>query len=378
MHGQVARVDRLVVVVQRLVVLRVGVAELADRADAEGDEVAVGVRRIALEIPVQRALAQRDRQLVAGQRKVVHADVDVARRGQLFHGQAQQRELLGAARQVLGVDALLRLEHVRQVRVAVHGQAVGLRVDDDVERALEALAVLLRQAVDQVHAHRLVARGAGPVHQREGLLRRLHAIHRDLHLRIEVLDAQAHAVDAGARQQVDRVRLAGSRVDLDRELPPAVLAQVEVPVELLEQVLELPGIQEGGRAATEMQLVDDTLAIEQFGLQLDLPVEAREIILGLLAAARDDLGAAAVEARAGAERHMHVERQRRRRRRAIGGGRRGAILGLAETVVELDGRRVGRVARAGPVVAADEVGVESDRGFHVDHHCSWVLFRGLS
>ena len=49
---------------------------MADTPSA--DQVAVGLRAVALEVAVQPALALGHGQRVVGQREVVHADVDVA------------------------------------------------------------------------------------------------------------------------------------------------------------------------------------------------------------------------------------------------------------------------------------------------------------
>ena len=129
---------------------------------------------------------------------------------------------------------------------------------------------------------------------------------------------------------------------------------------LLDQPVDLERGEEGGRAAAEVQLLDLAVAVVELALQLDLAVQAVEVGLGLLVVARDDLGAAAVEARARAERDVHVQRQRPRDRVLVARHRGGPVLVQAELVGELHGRRIRRVARAGPVVAADEVGVEPD------------------
>ena len=61
-------------------ILAEGVADVADGADAEADQIAVGVRGVAHEIAVQRAGVLRQRQVVVRQREVIHADVAVAGR----------------------------------------------------------------------------------------------------------------------------------------------------------------------------------------------------------------------------------------------------------------------------------------------------------
>src|SRR3546814_5143797 len=87
---------------------------------------------------------------------------------------------------------------------------------------------------------------------------------------------------------------------------------------------------------------------------LDLAVQPRQVRAGAGLVAGDDAVAAAVEARAQAERHVHVQRQAARDRVAVAGQHRRAQLFLAEAVRELRGSRVGGVARPRPVVARSE------------------------
>ena len=59
-------------------ILRVGVLERADGADAHAVKIGAGLGGIALKIAVQGALALRDGQFVAGLGEMIHADVLVA------------------------------------------------------------------------------------------------------------------------------------------------------------------------------------------------------------------------------------------------------------------------------------------------------------
>ena len=76
----------------------------ADRADAHAVEVGAGFRGVALKIAVQRAIVLRDGQLVAGQREVVHADVEVAGAEKFLEAGAEDAEFFHA----LGQDALAK------------------------------------------------------------------------------------------------------------------------------------------------------------------------------------------------------------------------------------------------------------------------------
>ena len=117
----------VVVLGQRLGVLAVGGADAADGRHAQADQVAVGLRAVALEVAVQPALALGHRQRVVGQREVVHADVHVAvrRRSRRCALRQHRHACPPPAGSSAGIDAPLRLEALRQVRVGVQRDAVG-------------------------------------------------------------------------------------------------------------------------------------------------------------------------------------------------------------------------------------------------------------
>ena len=76
--GEPAAFDALAVGSDVAVVLRVARADAADRADAHAVQIGAGLRRVALKIAVQRALALRHGQFVIRPREMVHADVLVS------------------------------------------------------------------------------------------------------------------------------------------------------------------------------------------------------------------------------------------------------------------------------------------------------------
>src|SRR5439155_21968726 len=100
-----------------------------DRGNADGDQVEVGAGRIALEVAVQLAFALRERELVFGLREVVHPDVAIARRAESLQGQREERELRLRRGKVTFVDAPLRTEHARQVRIVIERDAFGRQRD---------------------------------------------------------------------------------------------------------------------------------------------------------------------------------------------------------------------------------------------------------
>ena len=89
-HRQAAGVQCGVVADQVARVLAVTIADAADRADAETDNVAVAMRRITLEISLQCAGALRPGQLVIEAGEMIHADVDVAGGAQLLQRATKQ------------------------------------------------------------------------------------------------------------------------------------------------------------------------------------------------------------------------------------------------------------------------------------------------
>src|SRR5207344_749908 len=99
-------------------------ADAADGRYAEGDEVAIALGAVALEVPVQAPLAPGHGERVVGQGEVVHADVAVVLREEAGDRVAEHGDALRGARQVGIGDAPLRLEALGQVRVGVQGDAV--------------------------------------------------------------------------------------------------------------------------------------------------------------------------------------------------------------------------------------------------------------
>ena len=73
-------------------VLRVGLADRADRADAHAVEIGAGLGGVALKIAVQRAILLRDGEFVAGAGEMIHADVVVARAEKSFEARAEDPE----------------------------------------------------------------------------------------------------------------------------------------------------------------------------------------------------------------------------------------------------------------------------------------------
>ncbi len=109
-----------------------------------------------------------------------------------------------------------------------------------------------------------------------------------------------------------------------------------------------------------MQLLDFAGLVEQGRLPVDFAVQVIEVFPHAILVARHDLVAGAVVAEGVTERDMNVQRQRRAA--LVAGERILPIFVLRERLVELQGGRIGRIARPAAVVAADQVGIENDGG----------------
>ena len=190
------------------------------------------------------------------------------------------------------------------------------------------------------------------------------AVHRALYVGIEILHAQARAVEAGVGEFGDVVGRELARIQFDGDVAVGLRAEAEVVAQVLHRRAQLRRREEVRRAAAEMQLHDLAIGIEQARHHADLARQPRAVGLASRAVARDHAIAAAVEARTGAERDVDVERQAGRNRIAIAAPHRFAQLVGGEVGTELGRGGIGGVARAGPVVAAEKFGGEKRSGRH--------------
>ncbi|MNZ43654.1 hypothetical protein D3C78_612610 [compost metagenome] len=309
---------------------------------------------------------------------MVHADVAVAGGGQLVDGGVQHLQFGGCAGQVIAVDAPLRHEALGQVGVVEHRQAVGLQADHFFDGAGKAFRGLLGQAVDQVEVDRAELQGARGFDQGAGLLQALQAVDRALHGRVEVLHAQADAVETQLAEQAHGRPVGFARVDLDAVVAGVVVQQVEVLAQGGHQLAQFHMAEESWRTAAEMQLLDTLFRVEVAGDQLDFLLQALQVGRGAATVLGDDLVAGAVVADVGAERHMHVQRQWARGSTAFAQGVE--QVERAHFAVQLHGGRVGGVAWPGQIVAADQVGiptkvVEHEGGPRKEQQCPGVYGR---
>ena len=173
-------------------------------------------------------------------------------------------------------DAPLRLEYLRQVRIAVERDAVGFEREHFVERAVEAVERLLWQPVDQVEIHRAEAARTRFGDNLPGCLLALHAVHRALHVRVEILHADRQAVEAQFLKECHRAFRAGARVDLDRAL--GARAALEACIERAHQCSHLLARQERRRAAAPVQLADLPAFPQQRAQERQLLLQVLDIL----------------------------------------------------------------------------------------------------
>ncbi len=179
---------------------------------------------------------------------------------------------------------------------------------------------------------------------------------RGLHLGIEVLHAEADAIEAQLREQRHPFVVDAARIDLDRML--AVRPQIEVPVQRAHDLPHFGGIEEGRRTAAPVRLHHGP-ALAQAGChQRHLARQIADIARTAAVIARDDLVAAAVVADVLAERDMQVERQRRVGAPCPAIVQRRQVRVLAEAGMEAIGGRIGRVARS---VDVDPLGEPAEK-----------------
>src|SRR5690606_31618774 len=98
----------------------------------------------------------------------------------------------------------------------------------------------------------------------------LDAVDRGLHLGVEVLHAEAGAVEAERAQRANVGGVGVARVELDREVAGGRVREAEVGAQRVQQLAQLRRRQEVGGAAAQVQLDHFAVAVEQRGGERDL------------------------------------------------------------------------------------------------------------
>ncbi len=144
----------------------------------------------------------------------------------------------------------------------------------------------------------------GGVDHEAGLLLALDAVDGLLHVGVEVLDADAHAVEAQLGEQRDGglITLRGS-TSMEYF---AIRDQREVLAHDAHQLAQLVVGQEGRRAAAQVQLQDFPRAIEAGHLEIHFLFKVSQVLCRAAVILGDDLVAGAVVADRIAERDVEV------------------------------------------------------------------------
>ena len=233
----------------------IGAADLRDGGDAQSDHVAFCFGRVALEIALQRAFDLRTRELIVDLGEVIHADVAVAVGGEALDGIKHDVHLRHCIGQIGGQNSALGLEVVGQMRVVVERNAVGREFKHLVDRLRKGFAGLLRQTVDQIHVDGVEPLGAGCIHRFLCHFKGLNAVDRLLHIGIEVLDAERHAVQTNFTELFHLRGTAGTRIDLNGEFA-ARFSEREALRERVHHEFELILGEKRRGAAAEVQLFE--------------------------------------------------------------------------------------------------------------------------
>src|ERR1700694_2859913 len=232
------------------VILRIGVLNAADGGDAHAVEVGACLGGVALKIAVQRAILLGNGKLVARLREVVHADVEIAGVEKLEQAHAEDFKFLHTFREMSGEGALLFLQP-RHVRVAKEGNAIGSESKNLIHRVGKSVRRLVGKTVNQIDVNAIEAEFARGEEQVARHFVRLNAMHRLLHIGVEILNATAKTVEAELAQSFEMLAGGHARVDLDAYF--AVGVEMEMLFGECEQIVDLSGCQERWRAATPME-----------------------------------------------------------------------------------------------------------------------------
>src|SRR6266478_5947918 len=319
------------------------------RGDTHAVEVGARFGGVALKIAVERAVLLRNGEFVAGLSEVVHADVEIPSLEKLEQAYAEDFEFLHAFREMCGEGALLFLQP-RHVRVAEESDTIRGEFENLNHGVGESDCRLEGKAVNQIDVDAIEAEIASGEEQVARHLVRLDAVHRLLHVGMEVLNAHAETVEAEFAQRFEMLARGYTGVDFDPNLTVGV--EMEMFFCECEEILDLLGCQVGGSAAAPMELDYGAILRDALADALQLLLENAEVgRRDVLVFLNDDV-TRAKQAETFAEGNVHVQRN----------GGPGAV-GLfvhpfevsgAESVVPDRGGRITGIARPGTIVLCEE------------------------
>jgi hypothetical protein len=274
---------------------------------------------------------------------VIEPDVPIARADEHVRGGAALGKSLVAAGQRLFRNEFLVTLHPRHVGVAEQRDPVGSERERALGRVDDGGHGLIGQPVHQIEIDMDDAGLTQSIGGASGLPEALPAADRFLHARLEILHAEAGAIDAHIGQRGDVLARQRTWIDFDRDLGRVRDAKPRMQRGHDSHQLVRPQHCRGAAAKME---VSDGVAGEPRSDQVDLAFQQLGIGGDRRVAACDRGVAAAIEAQLGAERYMQVERNRRvdRQRREPSLTSRAVDPGA-----ELHGRRIAGVTRQPPV-----------------------------
>lgn len=309
-----------------------------------------------MEVALEEAFFKGDGEFVIGFGEVVHTDEDIAAAGQGLDAVLQHVQLFFAAGDGVGVDAALRFENMRQVGVVVEGEAVGVERQYGVDGGFDAFGGLVRQTVNQIDADGFEPCFAGGINDFFGFFVALDAVDGGLYFRIEILDADAHAVEAEFAEHEYGIAADFARVDFDGVF--AAGDKLEMFADHAEYAFDLVVAQKGRRTAAEVQLCELMPSAQMRGKQLHFFFEIFDIGIGTAFVFGDDFIAAAVVADGIAEGDMDIKRKG-----LVQSPHTALIQGIdifcfAKSVMKTVGCGVGSIARTTGRKSGDEFAVK--------------------
>ena len=182
-----------------------------------------------------------------------------------------------------------------------------MQADHFFDRAGKGFRGLLGQAVDQVNIDRAKLQRARGIDYGPGFFQALQAIDRPLHVRVEVLQADADPVEAQFTQQAHGRPVGFAGVDFDAVITRVVVQQVEVLAQLGHQLTQFVVAEKSRGATAEVQLLDLLFGVQVAGNQLDFLFELLQVRLCPATVLGNDFVAGTVVANVRAERHVHIQ-----------------------------------------------------------------------
>ena len=172
-----------------------------------------------------------------------------------------------------------------------------------------------------------------------------------MYLRVEVLQADAHAVEAQLTQQAHGRPVGFARVNFDAVITRIIVVQIEMLTQLGHQLAQFVMAEKRRCAAAEVQLFDLLFGVEVAGNELYFLLQTLQIRLCAASVLGHDFVAGAVIANVRAERHVDVQRHRAQRFAAFAQGVQ--QIKRADLAVELHRCGIRGIARSGHVVTAN-------------------------